>query len=134
MTDDSGEGGYTGNADGAGYTGYDPGPNSSDASTPAPTPPEIYDPPIEHDPIGQAIVGLPFAIVTGVGEAAVEGATLAAAVGKEVIAWGIAELGIGAAEHIAEGSEGDSSEAGDGGGSGGADAGTDGGVGSDGSE
>jgi hypothetical protein len=136
MTDEigDGEGGYTGNADGAGYSGYDPGPTSSEGSSDAAPPPhEIYDPPIEHDPIGQAIVGLPFAIVTGVGEAAVEGVSLAAAVGKEVIAWGVGELGLGAAEHIAEGggSENGGSEGGDSsGGYGGADAGTDGSSGS----
>jgi uncharacterized membrane protein YgcG len=115
MSDDAG-GGYTGNADGAGYTGYDPGPNQSSADTPAPTPEqhEIYDPPIEHDPIGQAIVGLPFAIVTGVGEVASEGASVLAGVGKEVVAWGAAELGIGAVEHATEGG----SESGEGGGGG----------------
>src|ERR1700704_5910712 len=92
MTEESGGGGYTGNADGAGYSGYDAGPTSSDASTPAPTPREIYDPPIEHDPIGQGLVGLPFAIVTGVGSAISEGASVVAEVGSEVVAWGVAEL------------------------------------------
>jgi hypothetical protein len=65
-------------------------------------PHEIYDPPIEHDPIGQALIGLPFAIATGIGEAAVEGAEVVGAVGKEVISWGLGELGIGAVESAAE--------------------------------
>jgi hypothetical protein len=63
---------------------------------------EIYDPPIEHDPIGQALVGLPIAIATGIGEAAVEGAEILGSVGKEVISWGLGELGIGAAESATE--------------------------------
>ncbi|MDQ1659178.1 MAG: hypothetical protein QOD41_4261 [Cryptosporangiaceae bacterium] len=65
-------------------------------------PHEIYDPPIEHDPIGQALIGLPFAVATGIGEAAVEGAEVVGAVGKEVISWGLGELGIGAAESATE--------------------------------
>jgi hypothetical protein len=137
MVDDTGDGGYTGNADGAPYSGYDAGPdttNSSDASTPAAAPHEIYDPPIEHDPIGQAIVGLPFALVTGVGEAAAEGASLLAGVGKEVVAWGVAELGIGAAESVTEGGSEGGGEGGAGGGdssggSEGSDAGTESGTG-----
>ena len=67
---------------------------------------EINDPPIEYDPIGQALVGLPVAIATGIGSAAMEGADLVGEVGKEVISWGAAELGIGAAEHAAEGPDG----------------------------
>jgi len=121
MSDEiSGDGGYTGNADGAGYTGYDPGPSSSSADTPPAQaqPHEIYDPPIEHDPIGQAIVSLPFAAVTAVGEAAVGAATLGAAAVKEGVAWLAAEVGIGAAESATEGG---SEQSGDGsGGAGGA--------------
>ena len=138
MTEETGDGGFTGNADGAPYSGYDAGPdssNSSDASTPAPAPHEINDPPIEYDPIGQAIVSLPFAVVTGVGTAVSEGASMVASVGEEVLAWGAAELGIGAAEHLVEG--GGSEGSGDsGGGYGGSDAGTDssGGVGASDSE
>ena len=107
MSEESGDGGYTGNADGAPYSGYDPGPdssNSSDASTQAPAPHEIYDPPIEHDPIGQAIVGLPFALATGVGEVVSEGASVLAGVGKEVVAWGVGELGLAGADAATEGS------------------------------
>jgi hypothetical protein len=134
MTEETGDGGYTGNADGAGYSGYDPGPDSSNADTPAPTPPqrEIYDPPIEHDPIGQALVSLPFAAVTAVGEAAVGAATLGAAAVKEGVSWLAAEIGLGAADAISEGgSEGDSEGSG---GAGGADGGSDGGAEGAGSE
>jgi len=66
--------------------------------------PEINDPPIERDPIGQALIGLPFAIATGVGEAAVEGAGLVGELGKEVLSWGAAELGIGAGEDLLDAS------------------------------
>lgn len=135
MTEETG-GGYTGNADGAGYTGYDPGPDSSSADTSAPTPPphEIYDPPIEHDPIGQALVSLPIAAVTAVGEVAIGGATLAGAAIKEGVSWLAAEVGLGVADSVAEGgSEG--SEGSDGsGGAGGADGGYDGGAEGAGSE
>jgi hypothetical protein len=103
MSEDSGDGGYTGNADGAPYSGYDAGPDSSDGSTPAPAPSEIYDPPIEHDPIGQALVGLPFAVVTGVGSAISEGASVVAEVGKEVVSWGVAELGLTGVDAATEG-------------------------------
>ena len=135
MSEEGGDGGYTGNADGAPYSGYDPGPDSSsssDASTPAPAPHEIYDPPIEHDPIGQALVGLPFAVVTGVGSAISEGASVAAELGKEVVAWGVAELGLAGVDAAAEGG---SEESGGGGGEGGSsDSSSDssGGEGSDG--
>jgi uncharacterized membrane protein YgcG len=138
MTEETGDGGYTGNADGAGYTGYDPGPDSSSSDTPAPTPPprEIYDPPIEHDPIGQALVSLPFAAVTAVGEAAVGVATLGAAAVKEGVAWLAAEVGLGAVDAVTEGgSEGDSEGGSEGsGGAGGADGGYDGGAEGAGSE
>jgi hypothetical protein len=76
-----------------------------EAAQPANPPHEIYDPPIEHDPIGQALVGLPVAIVTGLGEAAVEGAEVVGSVAKEVISWGIGELGLGAAEDAVEGDD-----------------------------
>lgn len=137
MSEDSGDGGFTGNADGAPYSGYDAGPTSSDGSTPAPAPHEIYDPPIEHDPIGQALVGLPFAVVTGVGSVISEGASVVAGVGSELLAWGAAELGLAAVDSATEGGseEGGSGGEGSGGGGdssggyGGSDAGTDGGVG-----
>ena len=130
MTDDiSGDGGYTGNADGAGYTGYDPGPNQSSGDTPAPSQPhEIYDPPIEHDPIGQAIVGLPFALATGVGEVVAEGASVVGAVGKEVVAWGVAELGLAGADAATEGGS-ESGEGGAGGAGGGSSEDSSGGYG-----
>jgi hypothetical protein len=80
---------------------------------------DVYDPPIEHDPIGQALIGLPFALATGVGEAAVEAGSVVGEVGKEVISWGAAELGIGAAESLTEGSQGDDGAGGAGGGAGG---------------
>ncbi len=121
MSDEiSGDGGFTGNADGAGYTGYDPGPSSSSADTPAPqaAPREIYDPPIEHDPIGQAIVSLPIAAVTAVGEAAVGAASLGAAAIKEGVSWLAAEVGIGAAESVTEGGSEGSGDGGAGGASG----------------
>ena len=134
MSEDSGDGGFTGNADGAPYSGYDAGPDSSDAGvqSPAPAPHEIYDPPIEHDPIGQALVGLPFAVVTGVGSAISEGASVVAGVGKEVVAWGVAELGLAGVDAATEGG---SEPSGSGGGEGSSDdssggtGGADGGVG-----
>lgn len=100
------------------------GPNSSQQpETPPAAQPqhEIYDPPIEHDPIGQALVGLPFAVLTGVGEGVAEGAGMLADVGKEVLAWGAGELGIGAGESLLE--PGPGGEGGDG--AGGAPAGGD---------
>jgi len=105
MTEETGDGGYTGNADGAGYTGYDPGPDSSSADTPAPTPPphEIYDPPIEHDPIGQAIIGLPAAALFGAGEVVIGGATVAAAAVKEGVAGVASEVGLYLADEAIEG-------------------------------
>jgi hypothetical protein len=137
MSEDSGDGGYTGNADGAPYSGSDAGPDSSDAGvqSPAPAPHEIYDPPIEHDPIGQALVGLPFAVVTGVGSAISEGASVVAGVGEEVIAWGAAELGLAGVDAATEGgSEASGSGGGDGAGDSSSDSsggvgGADGGVG-----
>ncbi len=116
MSEEGGDGGFTGNADGAPYSGYDAGPDSSsssDASTPAPAPHEIYDPPIEHDPIGQALVGLPFAVVTGVGSAISEGASVAAELGKEVVAWGVAELGLAGVDAATEGGSEESGSGGD---------------------
>lgn len=56
MVDDSsnasggGEGGYTGSSDGAGYTGYDPGPDTNYSS--ASTPPEPTPPPYDGPSIG----------------------------------------------------------------------------------
>jgi hypothetical protein len=86
---------------------YTPAPDPSQQVSqmpPASQPPqhEIYDPPIEHDPIGQALVGLPAALLTGVGEGVAEGAGMLASVGKEVFSWGAAELGIGAGESLLE--------------------------------
>ena len=138
MSEDSGDGGFTGNADGAPYSGYDAGPDSSDGGvqSPAPAPHEIYDPPIEHDPIGQALVGLPFAVVTGVGSAISEGASVLAGVGEEVVAWGVAELGLAGVDAATEGGSDEGSSDAEGssgsdssGGTGGSDAGADGGVG-----
>jgi hypothetical protein len=128
MSEETG-GGFTGNADGAGYTGYDPGPDSSIADTPAPAPPqhEIYDPPIEHDPIGQALVSLPIAAVTAVGEVAIGGATIAGAAIKEGVSWLAAEVGLGAVDSMTEGgSEGSEGSGGAGGADGGYDAGAEG--------
>lgn len=122
MSEETG-GGFTGNADGAGYSGYDPGPDSSSSDTPPATPPqhEIYDPPIEHDPIGQAIVSLPFAAVTAVGEAAVGAATLGAAAVKEGVSWLAAEVGLGVVDSAMEGGSEGSEGSGGSGGSGGAE-------------
>ena len=120
MTEETG-GGFTGNADGAGYSGYDPGPDSSSSDTPPPQR-EIYDPPIEHDPIGQAIVSLPFAAVTAVGEAAVGAATLGAAAVKEGVSWLAAEVGLGAVDSMTEGGGSEASDSSGGaGGAGGGD-------------
>jgi hypothetical protein len=137
MSEDSGDGGYTGNADGAPYSGYDPGPDSSDGSSQESAPPEqreIYDPPIEHDPIGQALVGLPFAVVTGVGEVVSEGASVVAGVGSELLAWGAAELGLAGVDAATEGGSEEGGSGGDGAGGAGGDSsggyeGSDGGVG-----
>jgi hypothetical protein len=129
MSEDSGDGGYTGNADGAPYSGYDAGPDSSDGSTPAPAPHEIYDPPIEHDPIGQALVGLPFAVVTGVGSAISEGASVVAGVGEEVIAWGAAELGLAGVDAATEGGSDEGSSGAEGAGPSSSDESSAGGVG-----
>jgi hypothetical protein len=84
-------------------------PNSSqEPETPPGNQPqhEIYDPPIQHDPIGQALLGLPVAVVTGIGEGVVEGAGILADVGKEVLAWGAGELGIGVGESVLESGHG----------------------------
>ena len=50
-------------------------------------PNQIYDPPIEHDDLGQAILTLPFAIAEG---------------GAEVVAWAASETIIPLAEHLIE--------------------------------
>jgi hypothetical protein len=106
----------------AGYSAEGPNSSQQPETPPAAQPQhEIYDPPIEHDPIGQALVGLPVALLTGVGEGVAEGAGMLANVGKEVLAWGAGELGIGAGESLLEDGHG-----GDGGdGAGGAPAGGD---------
>ena len=108
------------------------GPNASQQpETPPGNQPqhEIYDPPIEHDPIGQALVGLPFAVLTGVGEGVAEGAGMLADVGKEVLAWGAGELGIGAGESLLE--SGPGGDGGDGAGGAPAGGGPDAGAGGD---
>ncbi len=69
---------------------------------PAQPSPEINDPPIEHDPWGQALVSLPFAVGSALGSAAAEGASVAGSLAEEGIAWAASELGIGVGEHIAE--------------------------------
>jgi hypothetical protein len=117
---DSGDGGFTGNADGAPYTGYDPGPDQPTGSGPADASGvsedelrrlQEIDKPIEHDPWGQALVSLPAAAITGLGEAAVEGAELGGALLKEGVSWVAAEVGIAGGEHVVEGdSEHGSSE------------------------
>jgi len=100
---------------------YTPAPDYSQQVSQAPADPqpqaqpqaqpqhEIYDPPIEHDPIGQALIGLPIALATGIGEGVVEGAGMLASVGKEVLSWGAGELGIGAGEGLLEGGSDDGS-------------------------
>ena len=50
-------------------------------------PNEIYDPPIEHDDLGQALLTLPLAVVEG---------------GAEVVAWAASETIIPVAEHLIE--------------------------------
>jgi len=142
---DSGDGGFTGSADGAPYSGYDPATDlQSHGDVPANpsgmTPEQLRhseesDKPIEYDPIGQALVSLPVSLAQGAVTAAAEGVSLGAELLKEGVAWGASELGIGAGEHIAEGgsesegtegTEGTEGSGGSGGGSdrGGADGGT----------
>ncbi|HZE49340.1 MAG TPA: hypothetical protein VE074_07225 [Jatrophihabitantaceae bacterium] len=126
---DSGDGGFTGSAEGAPYSGYDPATDlQSHGDVPANpsgmTPEQLRhseesDKPIEYDPWGQAIVG---AVAGGVNVVAHGGETLI----EEGVAFVASELGIGAAEHIAEGgSEGTEGSAGSGesDGDGGADGG-----------
>ncbi|HEY3629453.1 MAG TPA: hypothetical protein VGL21_01085 [Jatrophihabitantaceae bacterium] len=114
MTDPStGDGGFTGDADGAPFSGYDPGPaEQSSADVPANpsgmSPEQLHrleesDKPIEYDPIGQALVSLPVGLAQGAVTAAAEGVGLGAELLKEGVAWGASELGIGAAEHVVEG-------------------------------
>ena len=61
------------------------------------------DPPIEHDPIGQALIGLPVEIAIGAGEALVTSARYGATIGKEVVAWAIGEGAVAGVESAAEG-------------------------------
>jgi hypothetical protein len=113
MTDPTGDGGFTGDADGAPFSGFDPGPaEQSSADVPANpsglSPEELHrleesDKPIEYDPIGQALVSLPVSLAQGAVTAAAEGVGLGAELLKEGVAWGASELGIGAAEHVVEG-------------------------------
>ena len=128
---DSGDGGFTGSADGAPYSGFDPGTDlQSHGDVPA-NPSgmtqeqlrqsEENDKPIEYDPIGQALVSLPVSLAQGAVTAAAEGASLGAELLKEGVAWGASELGIGAAEHIAEGGSEGTGGSGDSEGAGGAD-------------
>jgi hypothetical protein len=116
MTDPSaGDGGFTGNADGAPFSGYDPGPAAqSPADVPANpsglSPEQLHkleesDKPIEYDPIGQALVSLPVGLAQGAGTAIYEGAGMGAELLKEGVSWAASEIGIGAAEHVVEGSE-----------------------------
>jgi hypothetical protein len=118
MTDPTGDGGFTGNADGAPYNGHDSGPaEQSPAEVPAnPANPsglspeqlhrlEESDKPIEHDPWGQALVSLPVGLAQGAGTAIYEGAGMGAELLKEGVSWAASEIGITAAEHVAEGSE-----------------------------
>lgn len=113
MTDPTGDGGFTGDADGAPYSGFDAGPAAqSSGDVPANpsglSPEELHrleesDKPIEYDPIGQALVSLPVSLAQGAVTAAAEGVGLGAELLKEGVAWGASELGIGAAEHVVEG-------------------------------
>jgi len=106
MTDPSaGDGGFTGDADGAPFSGYDPGTDlQSHGDVPA-NPSgmtqeqlrqsEANDKPIEFDPWGQAIVG---GVAGGVNVVAHGGATLV----EEGVAWVASEVGLNAAEHAGE--------------------------------
>ena len=117
-------------APGAGPSAGGPDTSQQPGTPPANQPQhEIYDPPIEHDPIGQALVGLPVAALTGIGEGIADGFGMLADVGKEVIAWGAGELGIGAGESLLEPASGGETGGGAGGSSSGGDqdAGTGGG-------
>jgi hypothetical protein len=134
---DSGDGGFTGNADGAPYTGYDAGtalqsPGDVPANPSGLSPEQLKhleesDKPIEYDPIGQALVSLPVSLAQGAVAGAAAGASMLGELGKEGAAWLASEVGIGAAEHLVEGS---SEHGSDGvsedssGGAGGADGGT----------
>jgi hypothetical protein len=116
MSEPESGGGFTGNADGAPYTGYDPGPAAqSPTDVPANpsglSPEELHrlqesDKPIEYDPIGQALVSLPVSLAQGLVSAAAAGASMGAELLKEGVAWGASELGLNAAEQVVEGSEG----------------------------